>query len=63
MLSNPVAIAACGAAALVACCALFIAGKIAAHALRDSNSADRSQILRSLADVLRCLLTPWRRRM
>ncbi|MCL6300226.1 hypothetical protein [Streptomyces kronopolitis] len=62
MLSDPVAIAACGSAAVVACCALLIAGRIARIALQDSRSADRSQILRSLADLFRCLLTPWRRR-
>lgn len=63
VLSDPVAIAACGSAAAVACCALFIVGRIARLALQDSRSADRSQILRSLAHVFRCLLTPWRRRM
>ncbi|MGG2458708.1 hypothetical protein ACO0M4_02550 [Streptomyces sp. RGM 3693] len=62
MLSDPAVLAACTSAAVVACCALIVAGKIAGDALRGSRSSDRSQILRSLADVFRYLLTPWRRR-
>ncbi|MCK7625783.1 hypothetical protein MUU72_22215 [Streptomyces sp. RS10V-4] len=62
MLSDPAVLAACSAAAVVACCALLVAGKTAGDALRGSRSADRSQILRSLADASRYPLTPWRRR-
>ncbi|WP_369358727.1 hypothetical protein [Streptomyces sp. cg2] len=50
------------ATAVVLCCALIVARKIAGDALRNSRSSDRSQILQSLADVFRYLLTPWRRR-
>ncbi|KOG91868.1 hypothetical protein [Streptomyces varsoviensis] len=63
MLSNPLIFVVCAAAmAVVSCCALLVAARVASQALRDSSSADCPQILRSLADVYRYLLTPWRRR-